>query len=226
MQKWNHTSPLAKIVNGTKKKSTIKTTRSSKEVQWVNPHRLNSPRHPFTRIQLHLSNYRLFFKIWGINTHQNKICFRSFKNNIIHVDHLLRPPYVLVSDNGTEFDNHVIEALNKSIGIRHITTTPYHPQSNGQCERLNRTIYPYIKTLIDSSKNDLTSALPFTQIAYNTTRQCITCTTPYLSVFFNNPTSLFHNLLLFRFFIVFASMSQTHPKPSWTGEAYPKHMWN
>ena len=37
----------------------------------------------------------------------------------------------LISDGGSHFYNHVIEALLKKYGVTHKVTTPYHPQTSG-----------------------------------------------------------------------------------------------
>jgi len=49
-------------------------------------------------------------------------------------------PEVLVSDRGPQFTSAVWEVLCKKLGIRHCTTTAYHPQSNGMVERAHRQI--------------------------------------------------------------------------------------
>jgi transposase len=54
----------------------------------------------------------------------------------------------LMSDNGNEFTTrykknvslHLFEATCKSLGIKHIYTKPYHPQTNGKVERIWRTL--------------------------------------------------------------------------------------
>ena len=50
------------------------------------------------------------------------------------------PPLVAVSDNGTEFVNSVMDGVMKMMGTEHRKTSPYHPQSNGKCERVNPTV--------------------------------------------------------------------------------------
>jgi len=49
-------------------------------------------------------------------------------------------PEKITSDQGTEFVNEMINALTQQFGIKHIRTTPYHPQANGQVERTNQTL--------------------------------------------------------------------------------------
>ena len=47
-------------------------------------------------------------------------------------------PAVLLSDNGTEFINAVLQEVCKVLNIYRVRTSPYHPQSNGKLERLHR----------------------------------------------------------------------------------------
>ena len=47
-------------------------------------------------------------------------------------------PAVLLSDNGTEFLNAVVQEVCKVLNIYRVRTSPYHPQSNGKLERLHR----------------------------------------------------------------------------------------
>ena len=47
-------------------------------------------------------------------------------------------PAVLLSDNGTEFINAVVQEVCKVPNIYRVQTSPYHPQSNGKLERLHR----------------------------------------------------------------------------------------
>jgi hypothetical protein len=65
-------------------------------------------------------------------------------------------PVTLVSDNGKEFCNHVLDNLAKLLNVRRVTTAPYHPQSNAQVEVFNKTMNGYLaKMLVQAQLSDL-----------------------------------------------------------------------
>ena len=70
------------------------------------------------------------------------------------------PMDTLITDNGKEFRNQVMEELCKNHGIKHCYTSPYHPQTNAQCERQIRTILAYLKTFVDDTTLNWESKLP------------------------------------------------------------------
>ena len=65
-----------------------------------------------------------------------------------------RCPKILVSDRGTHFLNSLIKEITDRFQIDHRKTTPYHPQTNGQTERVNGTLVSILrKTVIDSKRD-------------------------------------------------------------------------
>jgi hypothetical protein len=49
-------------------------------------------------------------------------------------------PHIILSDRGTHFRNQMIANLLERFRIKHLFSTPYHPQTNGLVERFNRTL--------------------------------------------------------------------------------------
>ena len=60
-------------------------------------------------------------------------------------------PEQLHSDMGAQFESKLIHEICKLLHINKTHTTPYHPQSDGLVERLNRTIQSMLATTIDES---------------------------------------------------------------------------
>ena len=54
-------------------------------------------------------------------------------------------PECLVSDNGPQFVSEMFHNFMKVNGVRHVTSTPYHPRTNGQVERLVYTFQQAMK---------------------------------------------------------------------------------
>ena len=53
-----------------------------------------------------------------------------------------------MSDQGTQFVSSLVKVLCDRLGITRITTSTYHPQSNGCLERLHGTLVPMIRKSI------------------------------------------------------------------------------
>ena len=86
---------------------------------------------------------------------------------------------VLVSDNGKEFRNETMADLCKEMDIKHKFTSPYHPQSNAQCERQNRTILDYLRTTLEDNTLDWEKKIRACQFSYNTQVHNSTRYSPY-----------------------------------------------
>ncbi len=53
-------------------------------------------------------------------------------------------PLEIVSDQGKEFCNEVVDDILKRLKVKKTTTTPYHPQTNAQVKVVNKTIAQYL----------------------------------------------------------------------------------
>ena len=63
-------------------------------------------------------------------------------------------PQNLISDQGTEFLTKIFSEIYKLIGVKRISTSPYHPQANGALERSHRTLGEYLWHYMDSDQQN------------------------------------------------------------------------
>ena len=96
-------------------------------------------------------------------------------------------PARLLHDQGKEFENGLFHHLEKLCGITKSRTTPYHPETNGQCERMNQTIIAMLRTLEESQKSRWKDSLNHLAHAYNCTRNSSTGFSPYYLLFGREP---------------------------------------
>ena len=88
-------------------------------------------------------------------------------------------PRQIITDNGSEFANSLYAAVAEKTGIKHIKTSPYHPQSNGLVERHNQTLERKILTCTHDHRTDWVGALPGLRMATNSSRQSSTGMSPF-----------------------------------------------
>ena len=78
-------------------------------------------------------------------------------------------PESIHTDQGRNFQSEIVEELCKLFGIVQSRTSPYLPQGNGQCERMNRSIINMLRTLCEEEKSKMPTHLPKLVHAYNST---------------------------------------------------------
>ena len=87
------------------------------------------------------------------------------------------------SDRGAEFEGTVIQQLCKLLEITKTRTTPFHPQSDGQCERTNQTLEKMLKVLCQEHREDWDLYLDYCVSAYNSTPSRATGYSPHYLMF-------------------------------------------
>ena len=87
-------------------------------------------------------------------------------------------PIELVTEQGSQFTSNLIEDLLTHHKINHKTSTPYHPQANGQVEVTNRALEGILTKVVSSIRKDWVDILFEATWAYNTTWKITTSFTP------------------------------------------------
>ena len=106
-----------------------------------------------------------------------------WNNFIIHYGF----PDKIISDQGQKFESELLANLCELAGVQKLRTTPYHPQTNGQCERFNSTLLNMLGTLTPETKKDWKTYVPAMVHAYNCTRNTATGYSPYYLLFGREP---------------------------------------
>ena len=96
-------------------------------------------------------------------------------------------PQQLLSDQGSQFRSEVLQVLSHSLGIKQVFTSPYHPQTNGLTERMNKTIKQVISAYVDPLHQSWDQVLPFAVHAYNTSVQTSTKISPFRALYGRDP---------------------------------------
>ena len=61
----------------------------------------------------------------------------------------------ILSDQGTDFMSELMQVFLNEFGISQITTSVYHPQTNGACERFNGTLKFMLRSLTEKNSRQL-----------------------------------------------------------------------
>jgi len=76
-------------------------------------------------------------------------------------------PTDIVSDRDSRFTSEVWQEFLNLLEIRPRMSTAFHPQTDGQTERLNQTIESYLRAFVGKEQDDWVRLLPMAEFAYN-----------------------------------------------------------
>ena len=88
-------------------------------------------------------------------------------------------PASLVSDRGPTFTSHFWKAFWRMVGTKLLMSTSYHPQTDGQTERANRTLEQMLRAVVNFQQTDWDLHLAAAELAYNATVQASTGQSPF-----------------------------------------------
>ncbi|QRW20479.1 Retrotransposable element Tf2 protein [Rhizoctonia solani] len=106
---------------------------------------------------------------------------------VSHVWKLHGLPIKTILDRGTTFTGKFLRALYQRLGIKPLFSSAYHPESDGQTERVNQFIEFYLCSYVAADHSDWATWLPLAEYAYNNAKHASTGKTPFELVYGKNP---------------------------------------
>lgn len=98
-------------------------------------------------------------------------------------------PRVIISDRDRRFLSHFWQALFKALGTELRFSTAFHPQTDGQSERANRTLEEVLRHFVSPRQDDWDDYLDFAEFAINDSVSPSTGYTPFYLAYGQNVSS-------------------------------------
>jgi hypothetical protein len=108
----------------------------------------------------------------------------------LFVEHVFRShgvPSQFVSDRGAQFTSKFWQSFTQLLGISTAMSSAYHPQSDGNTERVNRIMEDVLRHYIDASQTNWAQLLPLVEFAINDSWQESIKAIPFVVVYGRRP---------------------------------------
>ena len=92
-------------------------------------------------------------------------------------------PKEILSDCGTQFVSELMTEVYRLLSVKPVTTTPYHPQSNGMVERFNGTLKAMLRRVIQDQPKEWDRYIPAVLFAYRELPSASTGFSPFELMF-------------------------------------------
>jgi len=109
---------------------------------------------------------------------------RLFRDNMWKLHSL---PESIISDRGPHFAAGLMWELNEMLGIESKLSTVFHPQTDGQTERVNQELEQYLRMFIDHRQEQWPEWLGTAEFAYNNKAHSSTRTSPFKANYGQDP---------------------------------------
>jgi hypothetical protein len=96
-------------------------------------------------------------------------------------------PDDIVSDRGTQFVAKFTRRLLELLDMKGNRSTAYHPQSDGQTERMNQTMEQYLRIYCDYHQDDWSQLLPLAEFVCNNAKNASTGMSPFYANYGYHP---------------------------------------
>jgi len=109
---------------------------------------------------------------------------RLFRDNVWKLHGLLES---IILDREPQFVAGLMRELNGMLGIESKLSTAFHPQTDGQTEKVNQELEQYLRMFIDHRQEQWPEWLGIAEFAYNNKAHLSTRITPFKANYGQNP---------------------------------------
>jgi transposase InsO family protein len=99
-------------------------------------------------------------------------------------------PTHIVTDRGSLFTSAFWSDFMYLLRVRRALSTSYHPQTDGQTERLNSVLEQYLRSFVNYEQDNWVDFLPLAEFAYNNSKHATTGETPFRVVTGMDPRTI------------------------------------
>jgi len=96
-------------------------------------------------------------------------------------------PADIVSDRSPQFIAKFTRQLLERLGVQGNRSTAFHPQSDGQTERVNQTLEQYLRIYCNYHQDDWAQLLPLAEFVYNNAQNASTRVSPFFANYGYHP---------------------------------------
>ena len=96
-------------------------------------------------------------------------------------------PESIVSDRGSKFTSNFWRNVCERLGITQRLSTSYHPQTDGQTERVNQILEQYLRTFVNFRQDNWSQLLPQASLTYNNLEHSSIGMSPFYANFGYHP---------------------------------------
>jgi len=100
---------------------------------------------------------------------------------VLHVFSKHGVPSHVTLDRGTEFVSSFFRLLGKVLDMKLHFTSGYHPEGDGQTERMNQTLEQYLRVYCNYQQDNWSELLPIAEFAYNNAPNATTKISPFFA---------------------------------------------
>ena len=98
-------------------------------------------------------------------------------------------PHKVISDRGPQFISSFMKELYSQLQIEGNPSTAYHPETNGQTERVNAWVEQYLQIYVNHRQTDWSEWLSIAKFAHNQTTSSATNFSPFILNYGQQPRS-------------------------------------